>query len=669
MRLSKLPCNSVWPIMILLLSSQPSIASEPALQAPGVHTQLGGLGGMAAGKLLQEFHLPNSPADLIEFILEYALRQKIGNTLPLNLNASNTFNTVESSQLPGGPFLGRPLPITAAALRTALEPGDYVVPVMAYCTQYSVHRAGQGTAYKLAPIEGTQAEAISNLLWRGTLAGKRPQELQATNWAIQSGLIYGKMPKPYQALVDELIPDFRDKLKGNMLEVIQTTYNDVTQDPRKFLQAYIKERYNKTLPLMLLPKISVPAPPLDVVLAKMGPLGHTVLDARKQSEIFRTAYETKERGEQTLFEGQGAQLPPEPASEGPWTVRIPGQIYMRFIVKSGNMAADNLMQIRVVANTASTTTQNQQHLTLASYSLEPRQLSSNVPTTSVYGLLGVKTMGDSGADVASLQALTSTGVIGYSVGGGGAQALMPTTPAPQPARKPTATITVLIHNPVIYQDELQPKETKPAAVTGLCMYLGAKINDPDHVYTRYRWLQKLDILNLEKNRSFYDTYTEHIPLNSPPSEELWYRPPTAAYDSIWQQAANGLGYDMLYRDEPSRRFKDDTRDWQAVTELLGVKPDGTFDESAALATVSWGFKKGPSGPLTPSPVEINGAVWLGTPAIKGLQAKYLCDHDFIKAYEEKQYKGTSNPKDTNWPLLPVSPLPSYAPTVLYRFVP
>lgn len=197
-------------------------------------------------------------------------------------------------------------------------------------------------------MEGTQAEAISTLLWRGTLAGKSPQDLQATNWAIQSGVTYAACPSPYQALIDSLSRITVTGSKGNMLDAVQSTYKDVTTDPRKYVQAYIKDRYNTNVPLMLLPKLAVPAPPLEVVLAKIGPPGHMMLDAKKQSTIFLTAYTTKERGEQVLFEGQGERLAAEPAAEGPWTERVPGAAYMRFIVQGGNMQGNNLMQICIL---------------------------------------------------------------------------------------------------------------------------------------------------------------------------------------------------------------------------------------------------------------------------------------------------------------------------------
>ena len=236
-------------------------------------------------------------------------------------------------------------------------------------------------------------------------------------------MTYGSMPKPYQALIDQLIPDYRDHLKGNMLDVVQSTYKDVTADPRKYVQAYIKERYNTNTPLMILPKIAVPAPPLDVVLAKIGPPGLTLLDAKKQSTIFLTAYTSKERGEQVLFEGQGERLPAEPAAEGPWTVRVPGAAYMRFIVQGGNMQANNLMQIRILSTTPVASIQNRPRLVDASYLVKSPE-ASTLPATSIYGLLGVKTAGST-STTAIDQDLNAAGVITYPQGGSGSQALMP----------------------------------------------------------------------------------------------------------------------------------------------------------------------------------------------------------------------------------------------------
>ena len=84
---------------------------------------------------------------------------------------------------------------------------------LAFCSEYSVHHPGNGVAYQPGPIQGKAADAIAMLLWRGTIEkGRAPRELQTVSWAIQSGLTYAKMPKTYQAVIDDVIPDFRDRL-------------------------------------------------------------------------------------------------------------------------------------------------------------------------------------------------------------------------------------------------------------------------------------------------------------------------------------------------------------------------------------------------------------------------------------------------------------------------
>ncbi len=634
-------------LVACLLADAGPLAALP-ITLTGIHPQfgpLGGLGSMGTGKLLQEFHLPGSPADLFQLLLEYFLKQKLGNTLPLNLDATRTYPAVENAQLTGGPFEGKPLTPTARNLHAALTPGDYVVPVIAYCTQYSVHRPGQGTAYKLAPVEGTEAAAISTLLWRGTLAGKSPQELQAANWAIQSGIPYDSMPKPYQVLIDQLIPDYRSGLRGNMLDVMQSTYKEITTDPRKALQTYIKEKYNKTVPVMLLPKIAVPAPPLEAVLGKMGASGLLLLDAKKQSNILLTDYTTRERGEQVLFEGQGEQLPPEPAGEGPWTVRIPGQAYMRFIIKGGNMRDDNMMQIRVLPAAASAQAQPAPRVVEAAYAADS---APTLPPTSISGLLGVITP-ETADTVNGVQPLTSSGVIGYAVGGSGSQAMIAVAEPAPPARKASATITVLVHNRVQFpdKDNLQ--------LSGLCMYLGAKIADPDQTYQTFRWVQTVTVVPEERcGRTFIDSCNEKDPDPQHLRSDPWYRP--TGTDEVWRKAAQDLGYDRVFRDIPSRPLNI-AATWQAVTELVGIREDGTHGEDDTLATVRWGWHKG-AGSLVPDTVLINGVPWTGTPAFTDKKAHYLCD-----PYEITKNRDTD--PEHNLPL--PSPPPDYRQKTAYKF--
>ena len=245
----------------------------------------------------------------------------LNNQLPLTLDANTTYPTVAT--LPGGPFQPRPLKLTAADLDRPLPPGDYTIQIFAFCTEYSVHRPGYGTAYELAPIRGKASGAISQLLWRGNLRGKSPQQLQAVSWAIQSGLRYTQMPKTYQTVIDELIPDYKTQLDGDFMQSLQDTYQGVAK--------------------------SVGLPPLDKVLAGMGKPGELALSAERQRAALLRANTTDQIREQVLFQGQDAGVyTPAKAIDGPWTERIPGVAYLRYKIIGGNMAGNNIMELRIL---------------------------------------------------------------------------------------------------------------------------------------------------------------------------------------------------------------------------------------------------------------------------------------------------------------------------------
>ena len=251
-----------------------------------------------------------NPSDILEYLIEQALAKAIGNTLPLNLNANDAFPTVEDSQLAGGEFHGNLLEPSDANLLRPLPPGDYVLRAMAYCSEYSVHRPGQGTAYKLGPVEGTQAETISTLLWRGTVAGKPPGELQAISWAIQSGVTYDRMPGPYKTDIDSLIPEYKSKLAGDWVDVVEQEYNTIARNPANA----VRQSLGPAGQYVPLPNLT--APPLEQVLAKMGPPGRAMLDAEKQRKIFLEIFVMKNYGSRSCLAAKAAgclQFPPQAA--------------------------------------------------------------------------------------------------------------------------------------------------------------------------------------------------------------------------------------------------------------------------------------------------------------------------------------------------------------------
>ena len=253
---------------------------------------------------------------------EAALTKVLNDNLPLTLNAKDVYPTVTT--LPGGPFSPTPLKLTADQLNQPLAPGDYTINTLDFCSQYSIHQPGAGVAYVLGPYEGKAAGAIGALIWRGTEQyGINPNSLQAVSWAIQSGLTYDQMPKSYQAIVDQVIPDLKSEITGDFVTNLENTYNSLAK--------------------------AASLPPLDTILAKLGDPGQLALDAERQRQILTAQDTSDELKQQTLFQGQESGVyTPVKVENGPWTERVTGQVYMKLLIAGGNMATNNVMQIRVM---------------------------------------------------------------------------------------------------------------------------------------------------------------------------------------------------------------------------------------------------------------------------------------------------------------------------------
>ncbi len=259
---------------------------------------------------------------------EEALTKVLNDNLPLTLNAKDVYPTVTT--LPGGPFSPQPLQLTADQLNQPLAPGDYTINALDFCSEYSIHQPGAGVAYVLGPYEGKAAGAIGALIWRGTEQyGIAPQSLQAVSWAIQSGLTYSQMPKSYQAIIDQVIPDLKNQITGDLVTNLESTYNSLAQGAK--------------------------LPPLDTMLAKLGTPGQLALDAERQRQILTAQNTSDELKQQTLFQGQESGVyTPVKVENGPWTERVKGQVYMKLLIAGGNMNSNNVMQIRVMPPPATT---------------------------------------------------------------------------------------------------------------------------------------------------------------------------------------------------------------------------------------------------------------------------------------------------------------------------
>jgi hypothetical protein len=319
----------------------------------------------------------------------------LGDQLPIDLDASKTYPTVDV--LPGAAFAPRPLAFTPNTLNNPLPPGDYTVNVMAFCTEYSVHRPGAGVAYKLAPLEGKQAGAVATLLWRGVQAGVDPQHLMGVAWGIQSGLTYDRMPKTFQATIDSLIHDYKSQLNGDFIQQLEDAYQAVAKEAK--------------------------LPPLDALLLKMGDAGRLALAAEVERNALLATDKSDELREQTLFAGQeNGVYTPVKAEDGPWTVRIPGVAYMRYRIVGGNLHDDNVIEIRIVGQPPNQADSPMAARVVdASFAPASGDATASPQTPTLMALMG--------AQQAANSAIVAAGLIGYSVGQG-AQALIPIPPRP-----------------------------------------------------------------------------------------------------------------------------------------------------------------------------------------------------------------------------------------------
>jgi hypothetical protein len=292
--------------------------------------------------------------------------------LPIKLDATNLYPTVENP--PGGPFDPKPLNYTQATLAQPLAPGDYEVTILAFCTEYSIHRPGAGVAYSLGPLLGKAKEAVANLLWRGTWAGVGPSDLQGVAWAIQSGLTFDRLPKTYQNLITRFVPEYKYEIGEDFYQKAHDTYDS----------------YANNVPGV---------PSFDSVLGGLGTAGDLALSAQSERQALLSDATDDKIRQQTLFAGaaQGVYTP-ENAEVGPWTVRIRGTAWLRYKIVGGNLNDNNIMQIRVVAGAV--------HVTLAD--------------------LFQATLGGT-------QGVTVTGMIGYPRGQG-AQDLIPVLRNPHVSR-------------------------------------------------------------------------------------------------------------------------------------------------------------------------------------------------------------------------------------------
>jgi len=221
-------------------------------------------------------------------------------------------------------FQPRKLELTPENANQRLEPGDYTIDVIGYCTRWSLHYPGRGLPYKLARLQGRAAEAISDLLWRGTLTGVRPQQLSVMAWRIQGGVPLKNWRPAEQKLIHQLIPEHEALLNGDFLEQARVIYD-------------------KAAKLRKLPKF-------ETLLRQMGPVGEVALDAQRARRILANKTLAAERMPDLLY-GRPRDGLPRTLVGGPndppsaWSEIDPG-VFTRVTIIQGNMGR-NVLDLRI----------------------------------------------------------------------------------------------------------------------------------------------------------------------------------------------------------------------------------------------------------------------------------------------------------------------------------
>ena len=265
-------------------------------------------------RTLQDAALKQLDAEVVR-----QLGQAIEVGAPLRLDQRTSFppTTIDN-------FQPKKLEVTPEIMNQRLEPGDYSIDVIGYCTKWSLHYPGRGLPYKLARLQGRQAEAIDALLWRGTFKGLDPRHLKAMAWRIQGGVPISKWRPQEREWAHQLIPEHEGELDGDFLEQTRATYEKVRSVGK--------------------------LPPYEKVLGRLGPVGESVLDLLRARKVLANQTLAAERMPDLLY-GRPRDGLPRTLTAGPnelpsaWHEIHPG-VFARVTIIKGDMG-HNMLDLRI----------------------------------------------------------------------------------------------------------------------------------------------------------------------------------------------------------------------------------------------------------------------------------------------------------------------------------
>jgi len=271
--------------------------------------------------------LPSPVEDIIEGGLNDAaqdqLRPLFADEIPISGSDHEFYDSV--AELPGRAFTPQLLPLSALSPDSPIPPGDYEIPAHFYCTKiYSFD--GQGNRFPLARLDGQMSDVLSALYTRASYdSSVSTNDIQMLSWAIQTGMSYNELPDSQQALVDQLIPDYRDRMESSFVDRLTGIVDNVSRISGNRL------------------------PGVNEILDDLGPVGDaagSLLQAREQ--ILQTNYSYQTLAQE--FAPQQDAFLEGGTEETPWS-RTRENVYMRFMAPYGAMD-DGTVQVRILGDSS-----------------------------------------------------------------------------------------------------------------------------------------------------------------------------------------------------------------------------------------------------------------------------------------------------------------------------
>lgn len=281
------------------------------------------------GAVLAQLHLPNvfgGASDLPVKVALASFGKSLARQLPIASSPDDAYPT--TLNLPGGAFApSRRASTIARQLHDSrdgtipLRPGDYSFVVDVFCmkahaTSPSAH------SYLVAALHGSAADIITALNSRLPSFALDHHAVQVLSWNIQAGLPYGSMQAPQRSIVDKVVPDYRDRLSGDVYQRIRDQYSQIST--------------------------SVPGmPSFEDALVRLGPAGEavTTLQALRQ-QLSQPAPSYAELARSLVPEAPAMVATVVQPSGTPWS-RYSDRVFVRFVT-TGNYATPGTYQVRVL---------------------------------------------------------------------------------------------------------------------------------------------------------------------------------------------------------------------------------------------------------------------------------------------------------------------------------